>query len=134
MTNEKQIQTCYWFLEINSGKNRNGFQLSKLDIVSLTDSGIHLLSDSVSYFFLLLTEFLWKHILPKTQEFVITFLNTTSISYLSDGKYRVGSSRAVMSYSDRLIEISSTENFNFPMPIIEFMIHQTPKKKTFESV
>lgn len=38
---------------------------------------------------------------------------------------RVGT-RGVMSYSDWIIEISSTEHFNFPI-IIEFMIHQNPK-------
>lgn len=101
---------------MNSGKNKMVFSYPNWTVCQLNDSGVHLLSASVSYFFFFFAfDGIFSKIhLPKSKEFVITFLTTKNISYLPDRKYRVG----VYMSSDRLIEISSTENFNFPKPII----------------
>lgn len=114
VTTKVTKSTCYWFfLEIHSGKNRIVSSYLNWTLSRWLIPGLN------CYRFRF-----WRNFFAQDpQEFVIT----TNISYLLGRKYRVGM-RKVMSYFDTLIEMSSTENFNFPMPIIEFMIHQTDKK------
>lgn len=116
MTNKKQIQTCYWFLEINSGKKW-------FSVIWAGHCNVDWFRGSIvigfGFIFFAFDGIVLKiHFAQDPSPFQIS-------SYLSDRN---------PGYSDRLIEISSTENFNFPMPIIEFKIIQQTQKKTFQNL